>query len=195
MANPYVLAAAISTVGTLLGALGGVALASGASARQEERQARREERRADRQQAEARAQACWAACADLLGAAAQFRIQIQIIGSSYWADMNVKLATAQDQVTSVGLCASRVALLVPGQVADAAIALSLTAGEMAATVARDARLAVHGDPAQMFRGGELPAAPDLRVLDARVDAFRGAAAGAVSGEPAGGTPAVPGPPG
>jgi hypothetical protein len=184
MPDPYVIPTVISTVGTLAGALGGVALGNWVSARQEQRRAGRE--RADQQE-----QARWTACADLLGAAAQLRVQVRTLGSRHWADMNVRLSAAEDQVTSVGLYASRVALLAPGPVSDAALALSVTAGELAARIAKDARLGTR--TAEPFIGGELPAAPDLGDLDARIDAFRRAAAAVAGATVTGSAPAIPGP--
>ncbi|HUY50746.1 MAG TPA: hypothetical protein VMV92_34410 [Streptosporangiaceae bacterium] len=106
MLEPYLIPTVISTAGTLLGALGGIVLSNWVNARQEER-------RAARQRADEQVQARRTACADLLGAAAQLRVQIQIAGMRQWADMNIKLGEAQDYATSIGLCASRVALLVP----------------------------------------------------------------------------------
>ena len=107
--------------------------------------------------------------------------------------MNVKLAAADNQATSIGLYASRVALLVSGSVADAAIALSVAAGELAAATAKEARLGVHVNPAEPFIGGQLPVPPDLKDLEARVDAFRRAAATAVGATRPDQVPVIPGP--
>jgi hypothetical protein len=177
MPDPYVIPAVISSAGTLAGALGGIALTSGFTARQEERRARQEETRAARERADQQAEARRASCADLLGAGAQLRMQLRTLGSRHWPDLNVKLAAAQEQAVSLGLYASRVALLVPEQVAEAATALSVAAGEMAAQVAKDARLSAPASPAEVLLGGQLKAPPDLAELDARLAAFQLAAAG------------------
>jgi hypothetical protein len=179
MPDPYLIPAVVSSVGTLVGAFGGIALTSGFNARQDGRRFREEESRAAREREDREAEARRAACVDLLGAAAQLRMQLRTLGSRHWADMNVKLAAAQEQATSIGLYASRVALLVPGDVAEAATALSVTAGEMAAQVAKDTRLTVPGTPADVFLGGQLKAPPDLADLDARITTFR-LAAGAMA---------------
>lgn len=176
MSDPSVIPVVISSAGALVGALGGIALTSGFNARQEDRRARQEEARAARHQADQQAEARLAACADLLGAAAQLRMQLRTLGSRHWADMNVKLAAVQEQATSIGLYASRVALLVPGEVAEAATELSVAAGELAAQVSKDARISAPGHPAEMLLGGQLNAPPDLADFDARITTFQQAAA-------------------
>lgn len=175
MPDPSVMPAVISSVGTLAGAFGAIILTSGFSARQEGRRIREEESRAAREREDRQAEARRAACADLLGAGAQLRMQLRTLGSRHWADMNVKLAAAQEQAISIGLYASRVALLIPGEVAEAATALSVAAGEMAAQVAKDARLRVPGNPGELLLGGQLNAPPDLTDFDARITTFRLAA--------------------
>lgn len=172
MADPYLLPAVVSTAGTLLAALGGVVTTTVLNGRREDRRARLEDERAARQRSEEQAQARLAACGDLLTAAAQLRMQLQILGQRYWADMNVKLQAAQDEAASVGRCAANVALLMPGDPGETALLLSRSAGQLAAHAVKKANVGLRTSSDQRYLGGELPIPVNLDDLDARVDAFR-----------------------
>ncbi len=198
MTDPYVLTTGISTAGALLGVLGGAGLNSWAQGRQDDRRsrqdeqrARQDEQRAAAQRTEEHAARCLAACTDLLSGAADLRMQLQILGQRYWADMNLKLQAAQDQATAVGRCAALVTVLVPGVPGDSALLLARSAGDLAAQAVRQATVGVRARPDEQYLGGELPAPLDLSDLDARVDAFRDAVGVAIT--PAG-VPAAEGPP-
>ena len=160
----------ISTAGTLCGALGGIALTGGMSQRREERQA-------ERQREDARTAAHQQAYADLVGAAAQMRVHIETACQRYWKDMNIRLATIQDQATAVGLQASRVALLSPGAVAEGALALGQAASRLSAWAARNAELGDYSGPNVQFLAGQLKSAPDLTDLEARTAEFLRLASG------------------
>jgi hypothetical protein len=166
MADISVITTAISTAGTLIGALGGVALTYGAGAR-------REERRSSRERKDRRAQERREAYLDLLGAAAQLRVQIEIASQRFWNDMDARLVAIQGQATSAGLHASRAALFRPGAVADAAEALASAAGRLVAAMVKNAEMRYQDE---RFLGGEVGAAPDFRLLDECVQRFYAAAA-------------------
>ena len=196
MADPYLLPAVVSTAGTLVAALGGVVTTTVFNGRREERRARLEDERAARQRSEEQAQARLDACGDLLTAAAQLRMHLQILGQRYWADMNVKLQAAQDEAASVGRCAARVALLIPGDPGETALLLSRSAGQLAAHAVKKANVGLRTSSDQRYLGGELPTPVNLDDLDARVDAFRRAispAGGLVGGGPLPAVPAQPDP--
>lgn len=157
-----VLATAISTTGTLLGALGGVALTYGVTVRREEAQARR--RRKD-QRTQARRQAY----VDLLGATTQLKVEIEIAGQRYWKDMNVRLATIQEHAVSAGMHASRVALLSP-EAGQAARALASAAIQLAAATAE------HTNLGSQDEGGQITRPADFREFDDCLTHFSDAAA-------------------
>jgi hypothetical protein len=181
MADPYVLTSVITATGTLLGALGGVALNSWATVRAEDRRAQLGERHRVRQRADQRAEESWAACADLLAAAAQLRVQTQVLGPWRCPDMNVRLAAVQDQATAIGRLGSRVVLLALGEGTSAAAqALAESAGDLAAQLTGHADLDGTGSQPGPTVGGVLRAPVDLAAFDLRVDAFRRAAAGDVA---------------
>jgi len=196
MADPYLLPAVVSTVGTLVAALGGVVTTSVLNGRQEERRARQEDERAARQRTEQEVQARLSACGDLLTAAAQLRMHLQILGQRYWADMNVKLQAAQDEAAAVGRCAARVAQLVPGDPGELASLVSRSAGQITAQAVKKASVSVRASPEERYLGGELPMPLDLSDLDARVDAFRrviSPAGGLTGAGPRAAVPAQPDP--
>jgi hypothetical protein len=166
MANVSEITTAISTAGTLVGALGGVALTYGVGAR-------REERRSDRERQDHRAQERRQAYLDLLGAAAQLKVQVEIAGQCFWSDMDARLAAIQGHATSASLHAARAALFRPGAVADAAEALATAAGQLAAATARDTEMRTHDE---RFLGGKMTTPPDFASLDECVRRFYVAAA-------------------
>jgi hypothetical protein len=178
MAGASVLTTAIPAAATLLGAvvaLGGVMLTSWASARQDERRSRHDDDRVARERLDAERRELIAACTGLLASAAQLRVGLQILGQRYWVDMNIKLQTVQDQVMAVSKYASQVAVLTPGVAGDAALALSMAAGELVAEAVREASVGRRSDPAQQHLGGELPVPLNLDAFDGRVQEFRRAA--------------------
>lgn len=148
----------ISTIGALLGGLGGVALANRSSARREETQFRREQARLDRQRQDQQREARRQAHHDLLGTAAQLKAEIEFAGLKFWNDMNVRLATIQQHAVSAGLHASRVAVLSP-QTADMARELAAAASRLAATAARYTN--VGGNHSQQVLGGQITQPIDL----------------------------------
>ena len=169
MPDVSIVAAVISTAGTLLGALGGVALTYGVTARREEAQARREEAQANRQRKEQRTQARQQSYVDLLGAAAQLEIEVKIAERRHWKDMNVRLATIQQYAVSTGLHASRVALISP-DTAEAARALASAAGQLAAATAE------HTSIGYQDEGGQVTRPADFTEFDDCLTRFSDAAA-------------------
>jgi hypothetical protein len=176
MADPYVLTSLISATGTLLGALGGVTLNSWATVRGADRRAQLEARRRVEERADQQAQARWTACNALLEAAAQLRVQTQVLGPWRCPDMNVRLAAVQDQATAIGRHASRAVLLALSEdTSSAAQALAEAAGDLAAQIASHADLDRPGSQLGPALGGVLRAPVDLAAFDLRVDTFRRAA--------------------
>jgi hypothetical protein len=187
MADPYVLTSLISASGALLGALGGVTLNSWATVRTEDRRAQLEEKRRVQQRADQQAEARWTACADLLAAAAELRVQTQVLGPWRCPDMDVRLAAVQGQATAIGRHGSRVVLLAMGEDTSAAAqALAESAGDLAAQLAGHADLDRPGSQPGPTVGGVLRAPVDLAAFDLRVDAFRRAASGEVAAPAPGG---------
>jgi hypothetical protein len=158
MPDVSVVAALITTAGTLGGALGGIALTSWTGVRREEREARR-------QRENARAAAREQVYADLLGASAQLRAHIEITCQRHWKDLNVRLSTTQDYAVAVGLQASRAALLSAKPLADAALALSRAASKLSAWVATNAHMGDYSGPGEQFVPGEVLGKPDFTELD------------------------------
>jgi len=162
-----IVATVISTTGTLLGALGGVALAHGVNIRREEAQA-------NRQRKDQRTQARRQAYVDLLGTATQLKAEIEIAGQRHWKDMNVRLATIQRHAASVGLHASCVALLSPSpETAEAALALASASGRLAAATSTHTEM---GYRDEQFLGGQITRAADFKDLDECIERFYRAAA-------------------
>jgi len=157
-----VVPAVISTAGTLLGALGGVALTYGVNARREEAQA-------TRQRKDQRTQARRQAYVDLLGAAAQLKIEVKIAEQRHWKDMNVRLATIQQHAVSAGLHASRVALISP-ETAEVARALASAAGQLVAATAK------HTNIGYQDEGGQITRPADFTEFDDCLTRFSDAAA-------------------
>jgi hypothetical protein len=158
MTDVSVVAALITTAGTLGGALGGIALTSWTGIR-------REEREAGRQRENARAAAREQVYADLLGASAQLRAHIEITCQRHWKDLNVRLTATQDYAVAVGLQASRAALLSAKPSADAALALSRAASKLSAWVAVNAHMGDYSGPGEQFVPGEVLGTPDFTEFD------------------------------
>lgn len=155
MTDVSVITTAISTIGALIGALGGVAFTHGVNVRRDEREARR--RRADDQ-----AKALMAAYLDLVGPATQLRVIIELAAQRHWKDMDGRLNAIQEKATIVGLQSARVALLSPGEVAVAAQKLAEAARQLAAEAVRQTKIGYDGDK---FLGGQMLAAPDCAPFD------------------------------
>jgi hypothetical protein len=168
MPDVSVAAAAISTAGTLLGALGGAAL----TALTYRANIRREEAQASRQRKDQRTQARQQAYGDLLGAATQLKAEIEIAGQQYWKDMNVRLTSIQQHAVFAGLHASRVALLSP-ETAEAALALASAAGQRAAATANHT---IMGRGDEQLLGGQITQPTDFTEFDECVKRFYDAAA-------------------
>ncbi|HKR50184.1 MAG TPA: hypothetical protein VJT72_11485 [Pseudonocardiaceae bacterium] len=162
----------ISTTGALVGALGVVAVTHRANARREETQFRREETQFNRQWKEQRTEARRQVYADLLGAANQLKVEVEIAGQRHWRDMNVRLATIQQHAVSAGLHASRVALLSP-ETAEAALSLASAARLLTAAVAKRTNLGYQGE---QFLGGEITHPADFAEFDECIKRFSDAAA-------------------
>jgi hypothetical protein len=160
MPDVSVVATVISTTGTLLGALGGVALTYGVTVRREEAQA-------SRQRKDQRTQARRQAYVDLLGTATQLQVEIEIAGQRHWKDMNVRLAAIQEHAVTAGVHASRVALLSP-ETAEAARALASAAVLLAAATAKHTNM---GD-----EGGQITRPADFTEFDDCLKRFSDAAA-------------------
>jgi hypothetical protein len=162
-----VLAALISTVGTLCGALGAIALTSGLEARRQQRQvdsATASERAAVRDQARA----------DLLASITRLRVDIELTCARHWRDMNVRLAAIQEQAVTTGVLASRVALLSPGHEAEIAFALGKCASGLAALTAKSITLGDYDGPNKQFMAGDITGSrPDFTQLERLVAAFLG----------------------
>jgi hypothetical protein len=160
-----ILAALISAVGTLCGALGGIALTSGLEARRQERQA---QSAAASEKTAVRAQAR----ADLLAAITRLRVDIELTCARHWRDMNVRLTAIQEQAVTTGVLASRVALLSPGQEAETAFALGKCASELAARTAKSVTLGDFEGPNKQFIAGDITGVrPDFDELERLVTAF------------------------
>jgi len=149
----------ISMVGTLCGALGGIALTSSL-------ESRRQQRQADSAAASERAAAHRQACTDLLDAIAQLRIDVDLACARYWRDMNVRLAGIQEQTVAAGVRAARVAMISPDPTeADAALALGKCASRLSAWTAKSVKLGDFDGPDRQFVAGEITVRPDFTELD------------------------------
>jgi hypothetical protein len=167
-----VVTAAISAAGVLLAAVSGAALTHWADVRREKAQARREEVQANRQRRDQQMQERRQACADLLGTAAQLKVELEIAGQRHWKDMNVKLASIQERAASAAPQASRVALLSP-ETAEAALALASAMGRLAAFTTDHTDLGYQGE---RFLGGQLIHPVDFTEFDECFKRFSRAAA-------------------
>lgn len=180
MADVSVVATVISTVGTLLGALGAVALTNRVNARREEAQADRQQALADRQRKDQQTQARQLAYVDLLGTACQLRTEIEIAGQQDWKDMDVRLAAIQQHAVSVGVHASRVALLSSTVSSTGALGTAEAAGalELAArrlTAATTAHTELRYQDEQCL-GGKITLPADFTEFDECIERFSRAAA-------------------
>jgi hypothetical protein len=167
MGFAIVYAALISAVGTLSGALGGIALTSGLEARRQQRQAGRaaeSERAAVRDQARA----------DLLASVTRFRVDVELTCARHWRDMNVRLAAIQEQAVTTGVLATRVALLSPGPEAEVSVALGTCASGLAALTAKSITLGDYDGPNRQFIAGDITGVrPDFGQLERLVAEFLG----------------------
>ncbi len=157
----------ISTAGTLLGALGGIGLSQATAIL-------RETRLAERQRTERRDRAREQAYTDLLGAARQLCLQIEVAARCPWRDMDVRLSAIERQGAEISRHASRVAMYAPPDVADAGRAIAEDARRLVALVAELTQMTY--DDAGEFRGGEMRQRPDVTKFDAAVKAFDDAVA-------------------
>ena len=162
MSNLSVVVAVISTIGALLGALGGAALTHWANLRREEVQFNRQ--RKD-QQTLARRQAH----GELLGAARQLRSKIEIAAQRHWKDMDTKLAAIQEHAESASLHAARAALLSP-KTAEASLALASAAVRLAAVTMKYTNTGHQGE------GGQITHPPYFEDFDECYKRFADAAA-------------------
>ena len=160
-----VLAALISAVGTLCGALGGIALTSGL-------EWRRQQRRADIAAASDKVAARDQARADLLAAVTRLRGEIELTCARHWRDMNVRLAAIQERAVTTGVLASRIGLLSPGQEAQTAFALGNCASGLAALTAKSITLGDFEGPNKQFVAGDITGErPEFTELDQLVRVF------------------------
>jgi multidrug efflux pump subunit AcrA (membrane-fusion protein) len=179
MADVSVAATLISTIGALLGALGGTYLTNRVNLRREEVQADLQQAQADRQRKDQQTQARREAYDDLLSTARQLRAENEITGQKYWKDMNVRLATIQQHAVSVGRYASRAALLsskTAPETAEAAGELELAARRLTAATATHTDL---GYQDEQFLGGQVTLPADFTELtefDECIERFSRAAA-------------------
>jgi hypothetical protein len=163
----------ISTMGALLGALGGVALTNRTSARREEAQFRREQAQFNRQRQDQQTEARQRAHHDLLSSAAQLRTEIEIAGKRHWNDMNIKLDSIQQHAVAAGRHASWVALLSP-ETAHVARALASAASRLAATAVECTVMG--GNQNNQHLSGEITRPIDFAEFDEHVERFSCAAA-------------------
>jgi hypothetical protein len=160
-----VLAALISALGTLFGALGAIALTGGLDAR-------RQDRAAAAVAASERAAARERTCTGLLAALTGLRIDIELACARHWQDMNVRLAVIQEQATAIGVLASQVAPVSSGQEAETAFALSTCASRLTAWTAKSVLLSNDfAGPGGQYVAGQIPVQPDFAELDALVATF------------------------
>jgi hypothetical protein len=164
MPDAVVMTTIISTAGTLCGALGGIGLSNGMSAR-------REDRKEDRRRADERIAAQRDAYAGLLSTAAQMRVHIEMTCRRYWKDMGVRLTSIQEHAVSVGLQASRAALLSPAPVADAALSVGLAASNLSSWAVENVDLGDFSGPDNQFLPGEMRSHPDLGEFDVATATF------------------------
>ncbi|MEV5710599.1 hypothetical protein [Actinoallomurus sp. NPDC052274] len=153
-----------STLASLItagGTVGGVAVTLWGTVRRESVQAERDRRR---HALEARQ----AAYGELLGPATQLRVQLELAGQRSWRDLDVKLAAIDEHVRTVGQRAAQVAVLAPGETAEAARALAAAATALAAFAARHAELKYDPGPEKKFLIGEIRAPFDFAAFDARL---------------------------
>ncbi|MCW2948371.1 MAG: hypothetical protein JWR24_5088 [Actinoallomurus sp.] len=119
----------ITTLGTVLAALGGIGMTQGIGARIERQKSERRRveesvRRRDR------------TCGDLMAAARKLRLQIAVTSKGgRWKDMDVRLAAIQEQAAVVNQHVSHVALLAGEDVVVAARDLGRHADDLAGFVA------------------------------------------------------------
>jgi hypothetical protein len=162
-----VLAAVVSAVATLCGALGGIALTS-------RLEWQRQNRTADRAAADASSAAHLQACTDLLTALTQLRVDVELACARHWRDMNVRLSGIQEQAAASGSLAARVAMLAPNAEGSAALALGGCASKLSAWTARSVSLAADFEgPSNQFVAGQITARPDFSELDELITAFLG----------------------
>jgi hypothetical protein len=171
MPEVSVAASLITTLGSVLAALGGIGMTQGLNARVERR-------RSERARQEEAAREHDRTCADLMAAARKLRLQIAVtakIGKA--ADMDARLSAIQEQAAVVNQHASTLALLAADDVVAAGRALAREADDLAGFVAANT-LMDHGNDAH----GVLEVAPDLGAFDAALSGFE---AGARAAQPAG----------
>lgn len=155
----------ITTVGTLGGALGGIALTHWTGIRREEREARR-------QRADKRLDNLQLAYAELLSACSQLRANVLITCQQQWPDLNVRLAVANDYAATVRLQAARAAVLSSGTLVPVGLNVSTAASTLMAWVFAHAML--EGDfsgPDNLFRRGVVDGKPDFTELDTHIAEF------------------------
>jgi hypothetical protein len=160
-----VFAALISAVGTLCGALGGIALTSGM-------ESRRQQRLAEGAAASEKAAAHERACTDLLTAITQLRVDVELACARHWRDMNVRLTAIQEQAVATGVQAARVAMISPDPAeAEAALALGRCASRLSAWTAKSVLLGDFEGPNQQLLPGQIIERPNLAELDEILSAF------------------------
>ncbi|TQL99091.1 hypothetical protein FB559_4747 [Actinoallomurus bryophytorum] len=153
-------ASLVTTLGSVLAALGGIGMTQGIGARNERR-------KNERLMAEERVRAHDRTCADLMAAARKLRLQIVVTAKiGRCTDMDVRLSAIQEQAAIVNQHASELALLAGDALVTAGRDLAREADELAGFVAETALM----DRDDTSRG-VLQEKPDLAEFEKALDGF------------------------
>jgi hypothetical protein len=150
----------ITTLGSVLAALGGIGMTQGIGARIERR-------RSERQRAEESDREHDRTCADLMAAARKLRLQVMVTAKIVQPkDMDVRLSAIQEQAAVVNQHASALALLARDQLVLTGRAVAERADELAGFVAEHTLM--DRDNASQ---GVLQEQPDLKEFNDALDEF------------------------
>jgi len=112
----------------------------------------------------------------LLGTARQLRAEIEIAGQQSWKDMDVRLGTIRQHAVSIGVHASRAALLsskTAPETVQAAGALELAARRLTAATTAHTELRYQDE---QCLGGKITLPADFTEFDECIERFSRAAA-------------------
>jgi hypothetical protein len=160
MPEVSVAASLITTLGSVLAALGGIGMTQGIGARNERR-------KNERLKAEESVREHDRTCADLMAAARKLRLQITVTAKiGQCTDMDVRLSAIQEQAAIVNRYASELALMAGDELVAAGRDLAREADELAGFVAETTLM----DRENASRG-VLQEKPDLAEFEKALDGF------------------------
>jgi hypothetical protein len=162
----------VSTGGAVLAGVGAVAVTNWGAMRRDAMQS-------ERLRQEQRAEVLRQACAGLLAAAEQLRVQMEIACQRQWRDMNARVSAIEQCASEVGLRVSQVALIGGKDVAQVARSFANEATGLAAALVKNTKMGDQKLGDKAADAGYVEPLPGFAKFDAELDRLYQAIAGAI----------------